>query len=128
MWKFLNKIYLVPHKTYWYVKKDFLKKNIYKQGSYSILKIWGSKKAQKICFLQSTRVKNNIFENGFRRVVQFTLVHSVKKETSEFRVLHTASLYKTVTLGRITKTNLIKYVGFSQFKWDLEKNGVQKGP
>ena len=37
-----------------------------------------------------------------------------------------ASLYKTVTLGRITKTNLSKYVGVSQFKWDLEKKIVYK--
>ena len=40
----------------------------------------------------------------------------------------TASLYKLVTLGRITKTKLSKYVGLSQFKWDLEKKCVQKAP
>ena len=38
----------------------------------------------------------------------------------------TASLNNSVTLGRITKTKLSKYAGFSQIKWDLEKKMCTK--
>jgi hypothetical protein len=31
-----------------------------------------------------------------------------------------------VTLGRITKMKLGKYVGLSQFKWDLKKKSAYK--
>ena len=40
---------------------------------------------------------------------------------------NTPSDYKSVTLGRITKTKLSKYAGLSQFKLDLEKKSLQKG-
>ena len=38
----------------------------------------------------------------------------------------TASLNNSVTLGRIMKTKLSKYGGFSQIKWDLEKKMCTK--
>ena len=58
------------------------------------MKIWGCKKAQKISFLQNTRVKNNISENGFCRVVQFTLVHLVFDGLRILYRLDQASVYR----------------------------------
>ena len=49
------------------------------------------------------------------------LVCTVGKNIIGAPKMRTASLYKSVTLGRITKTKLSKCVGLSQIKWDLEK-------
>ena len=66
------------------------------------------------------------------RNLKITLLHNQKTcrqcKGSFGIVRNTPSVYKSVTLGRITKTKLSKYVGLSQIKWDLKKKCVHKGP
>ena len=56
------------------MRKDFLKKYL-KTRKLEHFEDMRLQKSAKYQFLQRTRVKNNISENGFGRVVQFTLVH-----------------------------------------------------
>ena len=57
----------MPEKVLW--------KKVKKQGSYSILKVWGWKKVLKNSFWHGTRVAKKIFANGFHWMVSFTVLH-----------------------------------------------------